>query len=367
MKNKLVAVLDFGSSRISVLVGSKGSNNGFNIMASENVDYAGFMQGKFLLEGNLFEEIALCLNTAQLKLNEKIDRLFVSVPAEFCFNAIEELEVDFKIPTKIKQKQLDLLLEKIEGLEFQDKTLISKAPIEYLINNEKTVFSPIGESITSLKCKVSEMFVSDYFISLISEILDNLQINEYNFICPEQVTGSYLLEPDERTNGAIIVDVGYITTSIAIAKGEGLTNLKAFSMGGGHITSDLAEVLKINYDSAEELKRKLILTIRPNAIDTYELSNGDSINMQTANEIAFARIDLIIDTIEKCLKKIGELNNEKPIYLTGGGISYLKGIKCYLREKLNREIKLIAPAPLQLHKYELSSAVAVLNIACDFT
>jgi len=369
MKNNLVAVLDFGSSKINVLVGNKGVNHGFNIKASETIDYAGFMQGKFLLERSLKDEIGLAIKNVQEKLNTQINQLFIGVPAEFCYNALEEVEIPFRISTKLKQKQLDQLLSKIEGLEIQNKTLISKAPIEFEIDNGKKVVSPIGEMLTNLKIIVSEIFVSDYFISLISTILNELGIEDFRFIGAEQVMGSYLLDLDERKNGAILIDVGYITTSIMVAKGDGITSLKSFSMGGGHITSDLAEVLELPYETAEELKRKLILTLRPNPIDVYELSNGKEIavSIQTVNEIAFARIDLIVEGIEKCLKKIGETSVNKPIYLTGGGLSYLKGIKHYLRNKLKREIKLIAPAPLQLHKFELSSAVAVLSTACDFT
>lgn len=368
MKNNLTAVLDFGSSKINVLVGKKSANNAFNIFASESLDYAGFMQGKFLLERTLKEEIELVINNAQSKLNDKIDRLFIGVPAEFCYNALEEVEVEFKIPTRLKQKQLDILINKVDGLEVQNKTLISKAPVEFTINHERKVVSPIGELITNLKCLVSEVFASDYFILLIEDILNELQVKEYQFISAEQVMGSCLLDLEDRELGAIIVDVGYISTSVSIAKGDGLTSLKSFSMGGGHITSDLAEVLNLQYDIAEELKRKLILTLRPNPIDTYDLvsSKEVSVSVQTANEIAFARIDLILENIEKCLKKLGETDSNKPIYLTGGGISYLKGIRYYSKNKLKRDIRLIAPAPLQLHKFELSSSVAVLNAACDF-
>lgn len=368
MKNNLVAVLDFGSSKICVLVGKKGANNGFNILASETIEYAGYMQSKFLLEGRLKEEIESIIEIVQLKLNEKIDRLFVGVPAEFASNELEEVEVDFKIPTRLKQKQLDELLSKVEGLEKPNKTLISKAPVEFIINNEKSVLSPVGETISSLKCLVSEVFVSDYFISIVGDILTELGIDDYQFISAEQVMGVTLLDNDERETGAILIDIGYISTSIFVAKGEGITKLKSFSMGGGHITSDLAEVLDLEYEVAEELKRKLILTLKPNAIDTYEVGKDKklAISSRTANEIAYARIDLIAETIEKNLKKIGETDLNKPIYLTGGGLSYMKGIKYYLRNKLKRGIKLVAPAPLQLHKYELSSVVSVLNIACDF-
>ena len=37
-----------------------------------------------------------------------------------------------------------------------------------------------------------------------------------------------------------IIDVGHISTSVCVYKGEGLALLTSFAMGGGHISSDLS-------------------------------------------------------------------------------------------------------------------------------
>ena len=52
-----------------------------------------------------------------------------------------------------------------------------------------------------------------------------------------------------------------------------------------------------------------------------------------------------------------------PIYLTGGGISYIKGAKDYMQEVLNRKIIVVSPWPPQLDSPELSSIIGLLDTA----
>ena len=71
----------------------------------------------------------------------------------------------------------------------------------------------------------------------------------------------YLLSDTKRENPSIIVDCGYLSTSVSITKGNGLLSLNSFSVGGAQVTSDLSECLKISYNEAEELKKQIILCI----------------------------------------------------------------------------------------------------------
>ena len=48
MARKNIAVLDFGSSHISVMMGSLSLNGALNLKGYGEVSYAGFMDGEFL-------------------------------------------------------------------------------------------------------------------------------------------------------------------------------------------------------------------------------------------------------------------------------------------------------------------------------
>lgn len=372
MADKTVAVLDFGSSKLSVLVGERIINNNFRIFASGNSDFAGFMDGEFLEPENLEESVKNAINNAQINLNKKINKVYIGVPAEFCFVAQKELLINFKAPTKIKQKHIDKLF--YEDLDAFDKlssthTVINKSPIFYVLDETNNVLSPIGIRAMSLMSRTSFVYVLNTFVESLKSIMLHLGIKEYEFICSTLAESVYLLDNEIRSNGAILVDCGYITTSISSIVGDGLIDLKSFSLGGGHITGDLSEILHLPFLQAESLKRKLILTVQPTALDYYEVNIKNKIvkvGAKTANDIALARIDMIADMIIKVLNKMNfRIEENMPIYLTGGGLAYLKGIKDYLNRVINRKIIIVSPQPLQYHKPDMASEISLLDTALN--
>ena len=59
-----VAVLDFGSSKISVLIAERGINNTFNINGKGESDYSGFASAEFFDTKDLKTAISVAINNA---------------------------------------------------------------------------------------------------------------------------------------------------------------------------------------------------------------------------------------------------------------------------------------------------------------
>ena len=177
----------------------------------------------------------------------------------------------------------------------------------------------------------------------------------------------YLLEPEVRDRFAIIIDSGYITTSVALVRGDGILSLNAFSVGGGHITGDLSQCLNLKFNEAEKLKRKVVLSLDASEDDFYETIVGGTITpvpSKMVNEIVESRLDMIAMTINKILHSINiNYPDYIPIYLTGGGLSYLKGAKDYLSKIMGKNLEVIAPPVPQLNSPHYSSVLGLLDIA----
>jgi cell division ATPase FtsA len=58
-KNK-AAVLDFGSSKLTAIIGERGVNNTFVIRGSGEAEYAGFSNGEFFESDKLFDAVKTC-------------------------------------------------------------------------------------------------------------------------------------------------------------------------------------------------------------------------------------------------------------------------------------------------------------------
>jgi cell division protein FtsA len=68
------------------------------------------------------------------------------------------------------------------------------------------------------------------------------------------VAGLSALEPDEAEMGVIVVDMGAGTTSLAVFSHGEMTHLDAVTLGGNHVTMDIARGLDARLADAERLK-----------------------------------------------------------------------------------------------------------------
>ncbi len=365
MARNVTSILDFGSSRITLLVGEEDVNKSFRLLTSIDNDYEGFSKGEFVDPNNLQVLIADMFKKVERELQFKIDNLFIGVPAEFCFVYDAMLTRVFPKKTKITNKVIDaLFLEDIEENPYTTHTVINKSPLFYIVNDENRTNDPVGVIATKLQARTSYILVENKFKMLVSGMLKSLGIKEFDFLSSALAEGLYLIDEHKRNEGAIVVDCGYTTTSVSLVLGAGLKELKSFSLGGGHITADLAKNLQISFEEAEEMKKDVILTLRPNGTDFYTTDSGKKFAIKNVNDIILARIDRICELIGKCIDSFDmELPKYIPIYITGGGLNYFEGISDYFRRSFDRPVERVTPKALLYRKPDLSSPITVLNMA----
>lgn len=361
------AVLDIGSSKISVLIGDRGINNTFNIKSSAEENYDGFGGGEFFSEESFVNAIKNCVKKAGENLRYKIKKIYVSVPSEFSY--VETKEVNVTFPKRKRVKDADIFEIFDVSQKFDENTfVINRSPIFFILDDNRKVVNPVGEVTSKLNVLISYILTDKKFINLVQKALNEIEIYNVEFISSSLSESLYLLDPEVRDSGAILIDCGYITTSVCLVKGDGLLALKAFSMGGGHITGDLCQCLNITFAQAENLKRKVVLSLDATDNDFYEVnidSNVQPVSAKLVNEIILARLEMFSDVFKKILNT-NEFNVQKaylPIYITGGGLNYLKGAKDYLGKQMGKNFEFIAPSVPQMNRPHFSSLLSLLDLA----
>ena len=370
MSKKYACVLDFGSSKISVMIGERGVNNTFNIKGTGETEYAGFYEGEFVEPENLESAIRDAIVRAETNSGISIKKIYVGVPSEFSYCECAEGGVNFGKRIKIKKEQIYSFFDMAsENVKLDNNLIINRSPIYFVLDDNKKCMNPENEYTTKLSGKVSFVLADKDFVARIDRILSLLNIEQVEYISSVLSESIYLLEPEIRDSGAILIDCGYISSFITTIKGDGLTSLNAFSVGGGHITGDLCQILKIGFGQAETLKRKVVLSLDVTDSDFYEINSNNAmvpVSAKLANEIVEARLDMIASLINRCLAKIkDETDSYMPIYLTGGGICYLKGAKDYLSKSIARNIEVVSPNVPQLNRPHFSSVLGLLDIALN--
>ncbi len=370
MSQDMVAVLDIGSSSVRIVVGKRGINGTFNILGKGESEYSGYVDGEFLDTNELASAINVAKINAETNSGMEIHDLFVGVPGEFSLSEVKLVSQNYPKKIKISQENVNDLFLKADGHEFESThTLISCSGIYFVLSDNRRVINPLGEKSSRLSASISYIWADNTFIEIINSILSEQGIQNCEYLSTPLAEGLYLLDENQREKYAIIIDCGYISTSVSLVRGKGLLMLNSFSLGGGHISADLQQCLHIPFASAEQLKSKVVLSISPAQSDVYEVQIQNKmvpVSMQMTNSIVCARIDMIASAINKCLNLCKEEHPEYiDVYLTGGGISYIRGAKDQLSKSIGRNVKLLIPKDSQMSKAYLSSTLGLLDMALE--
>ena len=348
------------------MIAESGINNTFNIRGTGEMEYAGFYNGGFVEPEKLYEAIAGCILKAETNSGLKVEKLHIGVPAEFTFVECKNSSVAFNRRLKIGDEEVaNLFSLASREVKHDGATIISRSPIYFILDDSRKVIDPKGEVSTRLSGQISFALADNNFIELIDGIVKNMGLKEVEYVSSSLAESLYLLDPQVRDSGAILIDVGYLTSFVALVKGDGLIALNQFSVGGGHISADLCQILQISFKEAENLKRKVVLSLAATDSDFYEVTvNGNvtPVSAKLTNQIVASRLDMIVDLINRCLVKM-KGNSYLPIFITGGGVCLLKGGKDYLSKGVGENVEMLASKIPQLSKPTYSSILGLLDLA----
>ncbi len=334
MLNKLNYILDIGSSKLSLIAFSPYAGK-MRIVAQDDILYDGYMEGEFLSEDDLEDVLSQLLSKMMTKMRKPITSLTVGVPSEFCICVCKRISRSFTDLHKVNKQDIEALYQ--DNLNFgdsEDYMVVNYSPMQFLLDDNLKTLTPEGKRCTSLVLDASFVLGKKSILNLLYSKLKDLGVENVDFVSTALAQAANCLDQNLPNQQIAVVDVGHISTSVCVLKGEGLALLSSFSMGGGHISSDIMQILGMSFKDAELIKRKVILTVESTKNEYYEVClNGNLIKapINMTNQIVKSRIELISKVIAEILS-VDDLFKNVDIYLTGDGIANFKGAKNILKK-----------------------------------
>ena len=337
---KLNFLLEVGSSKLVLVATVKGKHES-KIVDQATVLYDGFMDGEFLSPDDLELNLSELIATMSSKLRANIHSISVGVPSEFCMCVCKRISRKFVEPHKITNHDIANLFEANASFgDSNEYSVINFSPMQYMLDDSAVTMQPVGKRTSSLVVDASFVLAKNSFIKFLTAKLNKLGVNNVDFIWQALGQAIKCAQDMEAKQPIAVVDVGHITTSVAVLKGEGLALLSSFSMGGGHISSDIMQLLGMNFKDAELIKRKIILTIESERNEYYEVKLHDSCikaPISMTNQIVKSRIEMLAKVIGEILG-IDPVFKNYDLYLTGDGIANFKGVKTILKQQTGMDV-----------------------------
>lgn len=166
----------------------------------------------------------------------------------------------------IGSKDIDRLFQDAEkGRLPNNRSIIDLVPHGYTLDGQSGIKDPIGMNGQRLEMRASVISTLNPSLINLQKTLELANISECGLVPVAAAGAKAVLSPRQMENGVALVDIGSSTTSVAIFEDGELQYVGVVavemktgekkSIGSNNITNDLATVLKITPEIADEIKR----------------------------------------------------------------------------------------------------------------
>ena len=327
--------VDIGNSKISCVVSDLKKNTLPKILSFINYPTSNINKNIFtnfqLIKDEVKQVITLAAKDSQTEIKSINLNIPITDSMSFFYNSKIEIENELIMELHLKKA--------INQSEFFDNLINYEILMNYIASYEvdkKMLFgNPIGNFAKVINLNFYKLLIKKNLINTFKNLFNNLQIHIEQLVPTPLSSALATLNDDDRDLGAICIDLGQASTSLAVFENEKLLFADSVSIGSKNITNDIARGISTTKESAERLKT-LYGSVLSSPSDEHEIieipvvpsefGQFKQINRSTINNIIKPRVE---ETLELVWQKLRQYNLHKRkiknLVLTGGG-SQLEGI-----------------------------------------
>ena len=269
----------------------------------------------------------------------KITGAYVALGGRSLSSHLVETSRTFSVETEISEKTLNELRSQSLTDRSLTKAIYDSVPVSYFVD-DKRIEQPVGMLGHQIRARYNLIVSDERNRKNIKMAFDKCGVKVIGGVVKILATDALILTKDHRGLGSAIVDFGAETTTVAVYKDNALRYLATIPMGSRLITKDMAKLLSISEERAEELKcREVSLSSSRHSDQSIPEHTLDDIDRNVINDIALARVSEIITNIAHQI----EQSHIKPEELTEGVVLIGRGVRLngfseLLKSQLNMKV-----------------------------
>jgi cell division protein FtsA len=361
-KEKIVACLDMGSSKLVCIIAAIG-NDEMQILGYGHKESKGISASAISDMRLAQKSITNVVSEAERMAGFNIDRLLVGLSGSEVVSTRKE--VGAKISSDIvKSSDIINLAAKIRA-EFKknNREIIHLIPLQYRIDDSAPVVNPRYMSGEKIYAKFHVVSTSQTTIRNIENCLRRCQLSVNNYIVEPYASTLSCLSDNEMNLGALLIDIGGSSTSFCIVLEGKLIHVGHSPIGGIHITKDISTILNVSLEVAEKIKNLnsslLISPIEEREMIKMKFSETNDgpdmirITRLELRDIIQSRLEEMFESVRTALEKSGiQFYMISNIVLTGGVTSTV-GIDKLAAEIFGKNVRIGYPNKLEVVASEI--------------
>ncbi len=256
-----------------------------------------------------------------------------------------------------------------------DQEVIHVIQRNFSVDGQEGVRSPLGMHGYRLEVEAHIITASAAAVENLRQSVLGSGVQVTQFVLNPLAAGEVVITDSEREMGVVVCDIGGGTTDLAIYIEGDVWHTAVLSVGGDHITSDIAHGLRLPTDEAESIKKQhgnaayqQVAAEEYFTVQSFGEDGPMRVRRQDLSHIIGARTEEIFSMVLQEIKRSG-YDGLLPagLVLTGGG-SMLPGVRSVASDTLNMPVRIGKPENLvgmvdQLHSPAFAASVGLLKWA----
>jgi cell division protein FtsA len=209
-----------------------------------------------------------------------------------------------------------------------DQDILHVLPQEFLVDGQDGIKEPVGMSGVRLEARVHIVSTPIAAAQNVIKCCQRAGLHVVDLVFAPFAAAEAVLSPEEKELGVAVVEIGAGTTGVLAFAGGAVKHTAVLSVGGNHVSSDIAAGLRTPFRDAELLKR------RHGAALVSAVPVGENIEVPTVGgrparelsrrmlaEIIEPRMDEMFALVQRQLIRCGlDTSLTSGIVLTGGTV-----------------------------------------------
>lgn len=254
-KSELLVGLDIGTSKVAAVVGE--SNDGsLSVIGLGAAPSEGLRKGVVVNIDATVQAIERALKEAEVTAGCEIHTVFASVGGGHIrgFNSHGVVGVRNQ---EVSQADVDRVLEAARAVALPaDRDILHVLPQDFVLDGQDGIRTALGMSGVRLEARVHIVTTAITSAQNIVKCCERTGLHVADLVLEPLAAAEAVLTPEEKELGVALVDLGAGTTDVLVFSQGALKHTAVLSVGGNHVTSDIAAGLRTPFREAELLKQR---------------------------------------------------------------------------------------------------------------
>lgn len=253
-RDNLIVGLDIGTTKICAIVGNL-TEEGIEIVGIGTSPSSGLRKGVVINIESTVTSIKKAIEEAELMAGCEIKSVYAGIAGGHIKGINSQGVIAIK-NREVSQEDVKRVIDAAKAIAIpMDREVIHILPQEFIIDEQDGIREPLGMSGVRLEAKVHIVTGAVASAQNIVKSCNRAGLDVADIVLEQLASSEAVLSADEKELGVCLVDIGGGTTDIAIFCDGAIKYTSVLSLGGNHLTNDIAVGLRTPMAEAEKIKR----------------------------------------------------------------------------------------------------------------